>query len=524
MRQDSTHTTANISLQPAIDYRIIAAVSLALSIWLILINPLINRDAILYLTTAEAYLQEGLIASLTLFDRPFLSILIALLHKFTGLSLLHAGLVLNAMFYALLCVSFVSVVRVLGGDRRVQIFAAFVILSHPMLANDRESIMRDPPYWAFTLLAFRALLLYLQKPLSTYRLQWFGFIGIATAFRFEGLFFALLAPLAFYFSADKSIRLQTSAKLLMLPLITMLAIAATIFLYQTVLQPGSQLFPDIGGYVTKLVAFPRDFARISAATGESLLVFTAKADAGYAVFAGLAAILFVNLCRALMWPYVIALLWGRQQKITRAIPRQARRLLNFHLGIAFVYLAMFTLTNRFMLERYCHIFTIFIALYLPFILNSAWTPTAKPLIRYLALLLMVGMVIDVVGNFNYKKMFIRDATEWVVSNTDKNATLVSNSSYLAYFSGRRSDWGKPGNPTFRVRELHRRTEFWRYYDYMAAMVKPAEEADWQAFIDRYELNELKVFDGKKYGKVAIVKTPSHLRKEGPAHEPLRTNP
>jgi len=98
VRQDSTHTTANISLQPAIDYRIIAAVSLALSIWLILINPLINRDAILYLTTAEAYLQEGLIASLTLFDRPFLSILIALLHKFTGLSLLHAGLVLNAMF------------------------------------------------------------------------------------------------------------------------------------------------------------------------------------------------------------------------------------------------------------------------------------------------------------------------------------------------------------------------------------------------------------------------------------------
>ena len=506
-------TTANRASQPAIDYRIVVAVSLALSVLLTLTDPLINRDAILYLSTAEAYLQEGLIASLTLFDRPFLSIIIAILHRSTGLSLLHAGLVLNALFYAILCTAFVSVVRLLGGDRRIQIFAAIVILSHPMIAAGRESIMRDPPYWAFSLLAFRALLLYMQQPVLRYRLQWFGFISIATIFRFEGLFFALLAPLAVFFSADKSTRLETSARLLILPLVTILAVGAAILLYQTVLLPGSQLFPDIGGYVTKLVKFPQDFAKVSAETGEALLVFTAKDDAGIASLAGLAAILVVHLGRALMWPYVILLLWGVRQKIIAVIPRRSRRLLNFHLIIALVYLGLFTLTNRFMLERYCHIFTIFIALYLPFILNAARTPTAKPLVRYLALLLMVGMVIDVVGNFNYKKMFIRDATEWITAHTDENATLVSNNSYLAYFSERNANWGKPGRPAFQVSELRKRPTLWHNYDYLAARIKPAEEADWQAFIDHYSLVELQVFDGGGVGRVSIVEIPAHFRNE-----------
>ena len=138
-----------------IDYRWIVLASLLLSGWLIAIDPLLNRDAIIYLRSADAYLRDGFVASQQLFDRPLISICFALLHKWTGLPLEWAGQLLNSLFYALFCATFVATVHTLGGDRRVQLFAAVVVLSHPMLNDYRSSIVRDPAYWAFIVLSLR---------------------------------------------------------------------------------------------------------------------------------------------------------------------------------------------------------------------------------------------------------------------------------------------------------------------------------------------------------------------------------
>ena len=136
-----------------LDYRTTAALSLLLSAWLIAIDPIITRDAIIYLRTAEAYLQDGFFASQQLFGRPMLSLCIATVHQLTGLSLLWSGLLLSSLVYALLCVGFVAVVRELGGGRKTQVIAAVVILCHPLISDYRSSIMRDPAYWAFMILS-----------------------------------------------------------------------------------------------------------------------------------------------------------------------------------------------------------------------------------------------------------------------------------------------------------------------------------------------------------------------------------
>ena len=60
--------------QANLDYRLVFVVSCLLSMWLITIDPLINRDAIIYLRTADAYLQDGILASQSLYDRPWLCI------------------------------------------------------------------------------------------------------------------------------------------------------------------------------------------------------------------------------------------------------------------------------------------------------------------------------------------------------------------------------------------------------------------------------------------------------------------
>ena len=498
-------------MRPPIDLRLVAAASLLLSLWLILIEPVINRDAIIYLRTADAYLRDGLMASLGLFDRPFLSIMMAWLHQLTGVSLLHAGLILGALFFAILSAAFVSIVRLLGGDRRVQLIAAIVIISHPLLAHGRDSIMRDAPFWAFSLLAFRALLLYVRQPGLRYQFEWFILVALASLFRFESVFFAVLAPLGVFFATDRGRRLGISLRLLVLPLVAIVAVEVAIVMVQTVLLPGSQLFPDISGYVDKLAAFPQVFSDVSFATGEALLFFSAKSDAKIAATAGLAAILLLNICRAIMWPYVMVLIWGRAQNLLQLIPRQSRILLNAHLIIALVYLALFTLTNRFMLERYSHIFTIFVALYLPFILNAAWAPDRRAVTRILASMILVGMTIDVVGSFENRKIYLKDASQWLVSNTAEDATIVSNSKYISYFSGRETDWRNLGAITFRAAELNTRPGLWRTVDYIVVRVRAEEFNQWSAFLRNNSLTEVKTFDGQGHGKVSIVAVPPQHR-------------
>ena len=504
---------SNFAQRP-VDLRVVAAVSLLLSLWLILIEPIINRDAIIYLRTADAYLHDGLLASFAIFDRPFLSIIMAVLHQLTGLSLLHCGLILSAASYAALSAAFVSIVRLLGGDRTVQIIAAIVILSHPLIAAGRDSIMRDPPFWAFSLLAFRALLLYMRQPILKYQLQWFVFIGFASLFRFEGVFFAVLAPLAVFFAAERTHRLRLALRLLALPLAAISVLGVATIFVQTTLLPGSHLFPDIAHYVGKLLAFPQTFAQISTETADALLFFSAKEDGSTAAIAGLAAVLLLHLCRALMWPYIFVLIWGKNQNLHKVIPVQPRRLLNSHLIIGLIYLSLFMLTNRFMLERYAHIFTIFVALYLPFILNAAITPGRKPVTKALAILILVGMSIDVSGSLGSRKIYLREASQWLISNTHEDATIVSNSKYVAYFSDRETDWGNFTGFSFRPADLGKRPALWRDVDYIVVKIRPDEFDQWSAFLKQNSMTELQTFQGGRHGKIGIVKVLAQPQKAG----------
>jgi hypothetical protein len=488
-----------------IDYRVIVAASLLLSLWLIAINPLIDRDAILYLRSADAYLQGGMAASQQLFGRPLLSVCFALIHQVTGIPLLYAGLLLNTLFYALFCVAFVAVVRALGGDRRIQLLAALVILSHPVINEQRSSIMREPGYWAFLLLAFRELLLYLRQPGWRHRLRWFGCIALAAMFRLEGLFFALLAPLALLSTASLDHHWRHCLRLLSLPLLATALLLGAWLLYPS--APGSHdyRFPGVETYIDRLRDLPQSFGEVVAATGNAMLEFSAREDAAAAVLAGLAAVAILNICRALTWPWLLTLLWGRYRGLVARFRADDRRLLQAHLLISLSYLACFTLLNRFMLERYACGFVIFALLYLPFVLNDMWAEGRRSLQRGLVILLLVVMSLDSLHKLDYQKTFIADAAEWLRTNTPDTASIASNNQYLAYFSDRDFDWPAAARKGFDLNRILADPALWRDRDYLVMRVNRANTEAWQAFLSDHSLVESAVFDGGRHGKVAIVK-------------------
>ena len=489
---------------PHLDYRWVFGASLLLSAWLIMLDPLIYRDAIIYLRAADAYLQQGFAASQQEFGRPLLSVCMALLHQWTGMPIQWAGQLLVTLSYALMCTGFVATVHTLGGDRRVQILAAVVVLSHPMLNNNRSSIMRDPIFWSLLIMAFRELLLYLRQPGLKHQLRGFIYIFIASLFRFEGLFFAVLAPLSLLFTRNLPGRLRHCLRLLVPQLVAVGGLLLAVLVYQSQLSEDSRLFPIINMYIDRLLAFPGEFAQVAAATAEPMLNFTAREDAQIAVLAGFAAILLVNLCRAMTWPWLITLLWGwRAHLLDRLRPDDAT-VLRSHILISLIYLVLFLLANRFMLERYGNQLVIFALLYIPFILSNLWGAGGKR--KYLVIALLVLMSADSIHNGERDKLFVREATDWVRLNTPEHSSLVTNEKYIAYFSKRDFDWKTALSKEFQLEALLAQPKHWRNKDYLVIYVKRREAQRWNEFLAQHKLQEIQSFQGssEKKGRVAVV--------------------
>lgn len=495
------YSNPSASSLPHLNYRWVFAASLLLSAWLIALDPLINRDAIIYLRSADAYLRDGFAASQQLYGRPVLPICMALVHKFTGIPMVYAGLILVSLAYALMCSAFVAIVHTLGGDRRVQLIAAIVIIAHPMLNHSRSSIMRDPIYWAFLLMAFRELLLYLQHQNLGHRLRWFAYILLATLFRFEGAFFAVLAPLSLLFTPGVSHRLRHCLHLLV-PQLVALTLAAVG--YQLLSGDGAPLFPAIEKYIAKLQALPAEFGEIAQSSANALLTFTAREDAVFAAVISLIALLLLNICRAMTWPWVITLLWGATKNLTGRFRPGHSVLLGAHLLIGLFYLALFLFINRFMLERYGSQIVLFLLLYIPFVLNSLWHSEGGGWKKAVVALLLLGMTLDSMHTGASDKAFIHDAAQWVEQETPRHSSLVSNSKNIAYFGNREFDWQAATRQGFELKHILARSEMWRDKDYLVMYVRPRDQENWENFLRRNKLTELISFGGGKKGRVAVV--------------------
>ncbi|PLW70825.1 hypothetical protein [Pseudohalioglobus lutimaris] len=494
----------DIASEANIRYRWIIAASLLLSIWLIWLDPLINRDAIIYLRAAEAYLRDGVAASQQIFGRPLLPICIATLHQLTGIPLLYAGLLITTAFYVVLCVAFVDTVRVLGGKRSVQLIAAIVILSHPWINHTRASIMRDPIYLAFVVLSLREMLLFIHAPGMTRQLRWVTYIVLATLFRFEGVFLAAMAPLALLFTREVDQPRRRCMQLLVPQLLLCGLGVVALYSYQKLNPAAPVLFPGIGLYLERLLAFPHTFAELARQSAEPMLMFTARDDAPIAAVAALAAVLILNLCRAITWPWVIVLLWGARAGIGHRFRRDDLVLIYGYLFITLAYLSTFVAINRFMLERYTSQAAIFLLLFLPFFLSSLWHRGSWK--KYLVLAVLLGTSADTLHSNTRDKVFIVNATRWVAENTPADASLVTNEKYIAHFSRRDADWESLQRKRFKLETILDTPALWQKCDYLVMYLKRTQEPRWQQFLQENGFQELKSFQGRRKGRAVIVAT------------------
>ncbi len=432
-------TPATRSASASKDIRLGAVgLSLLLSLWHALLNPIPNPDGFEYVRVAAVFLEQGLGAAFALYPSATYAVLIGVLQG-AGLDPFVAGQMLNAAFYALLVNVFISLVLAIRDTRRTALLAAIVVLVFPQLNEYRFYMIRDIACLALVLAGTLQLTRYARAPAWREAVLFCVCLLAAALFRAEALVYLVCSPL---------VLLTGAAWLRLQGLVVGLGVAGVIVL--------GLAGVDVVGTLQRIAAVYLPFVTAALQSTEEVSPIADAVFGAYAaefsgqslwlfMLGGMSALLLAKLAAGFGVPALLVLLYGWR---TGTLPLRdpALRPLLFNAMIAFGILLGFLLLTRFLSTRYTLMFCVLLLPLLPLVLDTALErlpalPRAR-LLRGTALFLLLFCAVDAHISFGGSKHSLEQASAWLREQAAPGAVLLTNSNYVAYHSGMVADYDK----------------------------------------------------------------------------------
>ncbi len=427
-----------------------------------------NDDAYTYVRVADILLNDGLSAAYAHYPWATYSVLFAQLAPF-GVNLFVAGLLFNALLYALLAYCFIELVseltRAWPSEQRdsALLYAILTITLYPQLNEFRSMLIRDVGFWAFSLIGLLQLIK-LARPV-TQRIEFWkqgiGFclaLACAFAFRAEALVYLIFSPLLLLTlrSDNGGRRIGDAIRLAALIVGSVSAIAIACLL------AGFDLFALLSKFLSTYTpfveaAFTNDEVQRSTLSA-SLFEDNAEEHLSLLMIVGLFGTLIASLATAIGFPYAstlsIAALRYRLAKVFSVDSNALHLIVGFAL-INFGILIGFILMTRFVSARYGMLLSLLVILFIPLILARARRPAqlihTPSLPTWSVGLLFFYCFVDSFYSFGDRKEFLNEAVAWI-QQSDSSAPFISNRHALAYASGRVENYEKSPR-TFSADEL-----------------------------------------------------------------------
>lgn len=488
---------------------ITAVLSLLLSLWALYLDPVVNRDGILYIEAADHFSHGQWAAGFSIYKWPFYSFVIGLVSYTTGMSAGHAAYLVNAGLYALTVLGFVAFVKVLGGSGRVLWLAAIVVLLHPDLNAFRSFVIRDVGYWACYLWSLAFYLAYVRGGDSRLLLS-----GILIAlggflFRIEGVVLITVVPACLY-THRSGIGTQTTVVLLAAALATGAAIAAAPLWHyvsevniSTELLLGSPLHHLAGswamlagGIEDRLAALQREIPGVASG---------AAAVPVYLVTVLAMALLELIKSVGVVFSGIIVYAFVRKSIF---IPESIRPWWWFLVGIQAVLVLQFAFSNFFLAKRYPVALALTLLPIVPFFLDDIWRRCETYGRSYARNALIIAVLIAIESldglDVGTSKHYLRDAGLWLRANAPPGASFYSNDRILTYYSG--LEEGKP-NAEHSWREAMQEiwTNDWRSHDYFALVMTTSNRQNEVLLFRRIKAEPVKIFANDDGDRVLIFR-------------------
>ncbi|KPJ67371.1 MAG: hypothetical protein AMJ43_03670 [Coxiella sp. DG_40] len=482
--------------------------SISITLVMLAYNQPFDVDGIGLLKAAAVFTHQGIKQAVLIYRWPLYPILIASVANIFHLSLLHSAYFLNAILDTVTVVLFIMLVKELGGTRRLQIIAAFVILFFPYLNHFRHNVLRGHGYYAFALLAILFLIYYCRSYQWRYAIGWGLAVILATLFRIEGAVLACFLPLILLFKPGQKFILNL--KYITQAYIVHFFVIALILIYSfivTLSHPSGFHIP----YLSRLSEFIYQMTngmqnawhvlQAKAAAMKSIGIWPEALYRGvitYFLTGGLIAVYIGLLIATFGLLYLILSIYSLTRKIipfdwsTKAVWTGAI-LLNVIVTVVF-------LCQQFFLSyRYIALLCLLLLLSIPFALEKLyinWKARRKLMrSRWMFPLVCLGLMYTVIGSvthFGPSKTYIIKAGQWIDKNTFPISKLCCNDEQLFYYANRRG---------LNAADFSQNQ---KQCDYLALKITKHEIHD-NKYLKYLEMHPIKLFHNERGDKVLIFK-------------------
>lgn len=380
----------------------------------------LNRDGMLYVKGAQAFLDGGFAAAREVFNWPFLSIAMAIAGRLTGLGPEAAGFLLNALFMAGACALMVACIA--RRTPELSWLGAFVVLALPGLNEYRNELLREYGCWFFVMLAFWLALRWAERPRWPSALALQAALAGAALFRPEAL---ALFPALLLWQLAGAPRAERGRRLLMLGGLPLAAAIVLATLYVSgKLAGGNRLAGDLGRI--SLARFDAKAQLLASA----LIVYAQEQARTILLFGSLALVPLKVLQKLGIFVVPLAFVLFRRA----AWPALGRHPL-FAWGIAahLLVLAVFVVDLQFLAGRYVGLILLFAT---PFAAAGLATMLrGRPRWRSAVFVGMALLALANVVSTSPGKTHLVEAGRWLAANVADPTTVYIDSGRTAYHAG-----------------------------------------------------------------------------------------
>jgi hypothetical protein len=404
---------------------------LALSIFAFSNADIVGRDGVLYLQVARVFTEQGFFEAFNVYDWPFYSILIGLVHSILGLSIEYAGYFLNTVLLLVLTDTFVRLYAEINPATKKIWLAAAAILVYAGLNDYRIDIIRGWGSMAFSLLSFLYFIRFCKSSLKSDAILWQVFIMSALVFRIEAVVYMLLVPawlicfsekerLKLFLMANSLFILAGSLMLIFIGSVDVIRERVKLYLVH-----GSNPLDNFSSYVTIFA--------------ENVLNRYSENYAFTILASGIAIMVAIKIVTKLGLFFSAVTAVGA---VRYGFPKQGQfGFIAFLLTISYLIILMFFSQTLIMTGRYVLLSSLLLLFfsvhYMEEWVNFLSSKQTKAWIYAGFILPMIVMLVSgVIHTSGNSKQYIKDIGIWVKNNIPKEASLLSNDRRLQYYSGR----------------------------------------------------------------------------------------
>jgi len=424
------------------DIRALAVIaSLLISLVNFLFPGIPNDDAYVYFRTAEIFLSDGFTAASIHYSWPGYAVLLAIVSKL-GISLHSSALLLNAMFYALITWTFVSIVKLLSDSKLVVGLAALSILLYPELNEFRVMVIRDTGFWALNLFALWQLMLFLRSGKFSAAMWCTASLLFAALFRLEATLYLVAVPLIAFlpFNSDSTHSLGKEAKWTLAALIygsLILAVLLSELLGIDVIFLALEFASTYVPFINNLLGHPENYAllsdQLSATHGEDIAEQFASVRDPITLLSTLVATLIAGISGAYIW----LLLFGlaiRCWPARTSLPREMLAWISINAALVLGFLVL----TGFLSSRYVMVLGLMMATQIPFIiaatLHSTEDEALQKKMRIGLTLFLIFCFFDAHISFGRSRAYLQNSADYLAAHVATGEEILTNNHSIAYAS------------------------------------------------------------------------------------------